>query len=203
MSRDAPFPDVPDSRLDEGGWSLVDERVETVFQLPTASVAGATRLYDDNRTRAAAAEAAGLDQQWRFFFATRLTFRPPLAPGIGPAMVLPTVRSEAESAFADELRERGFANVDRGRRERVRVDTGARASLRTYRAELPLEDPATTLRVTGWVGVWNENDFRIAAGAYPDEPVAAVLGLDDAPAVLRRQPGDYRDELLDLIRAVA
>ena len=195
-------PAVPDDRLCEGGWELTDETVETVFELPTASVTGTTRLYDDVRTRAAADAAEGVDQQWRFFFGTALTFRPPLAPGIGPAMILPTVRSEAQSEFADELRGRGFENVERGRRERVRTDSGDRARLRSYTASLPLDGSDTRLPITGWVGVWHGDGFRIAAGAYPDDPVAEILDIEAPEEPLRRGPRDYRDELLSLIRAV-
>ncbi|WP_135302246.1 hypothetical protein [Haloarcula amylovorans] len=202
MSDDASFPAVPETRLRDGGWEVTDENVETVFELPTAKVVGATRLYGDSRTREAARESAGVDQQWRFFFATALTFRPPLAPGIGPAMILPTVRSEANSSFADQLRNRGFVDVERGRRERVRTDSGDRVRLRTYTASLSLDEISATLSITGWVGVWHGDGFRIAAGAYPDRPVAEILGLADAPTELERTPQDYQDELLDLIRAV-
>jgi len=202
VSPEATFPTVPTAQLTDGGWELTDEHVETVFKLPTASVAGATRLYDDVRTREAAADASGLDRQWRFFFATALTFRPALAPGIGPAMILPTVRSEAGATFADELRERGFEAVSRGRRERVRTDSGDRAHLRTYSAQLPLDAVERDLSITGWVGVWHGDGFRIAAGAYPNRPVGDILDLDDSPEPLTRSAGAYRQELLDLIRAV-
>ncbi|WP_277540484.1 hypothetical protein [Haloarcula laminariae] len=202
MAPDAALPAVPEGRLADGGWELTDERVETVFELQRAKVTGATALYDDARTREAVESAAGLDRQWRFFFATALSFRPPLAPGIGPMMVLPTIRSEAGSAFASELRDRGFENVSRGRKERVRTDSGDRLNLRSYAAELPLDGVASTLPVTGWVGVWHADGFRIAAGAYPARPIAELLDLDDPDAPLDRAPQDYRDELLDLIRAV-
>ncbi|PSP83669.1 hypothetical protein BRC96_07570 [Halobacteriales archaeon QS_6_64_34] len=202
MSPDAAFPVVPETRLADGGWELTDEQVETVFELPTASVAGATSVYDDVRTREAAESAAGLDRQWRFFFATALTFRPPLAPGIGPAMILPTVRSEAGSTFASELRDRGFENVSRGRRERARTRDGDRLHLRSYMADLPLDAVETTLSVVGWVGVWHADGFRIAAGAYPDRPVGEILGLEDPDEPLDRSPQNYQDELLGLIRAV-
>ncbi|WP_324663024.1 hypothetical protein [Haloarcula sediminis] len=202
MAPDAAFPVVPETRLADSGWELLDERVETVFELQRAKVTGATRLYDDVRTREAAESAAGLNRQWRFFFATALSFRPPLAPGIGPMMVLPTIRSEAGSAFASELRDRGFENVSRGRRERARTERGDRVHLRSYTAELPLDDVAATLSITGWVGVWHADGFRIAAGAYPGESVGDTLGLDDPDGPLDRSPQEYRDELLDLIRAV-
>ena len=202
MAPDAAFPVVPETRLADSGWELVDERVETVFELQRANVTGATRLYDDVRTREAAESAGGLDRQWRFFFATALSFRPPLAPGIGPMMILPTVRSEAASAFASELRDRGFESVSRGRRERARTDSGDRVYLRSYTAELPLDNVETELSIAGWVGVWHGDGFRIAAGAYPTQPVGGILGLDDPGEPLDRSPQNYRDELLDLIRAV-
>ena len=202
MPTDPAYPDVPTDQLRDGGWELVDESVETVFQLPTARVEGATKVYDAAETREAVRDAIGLDHQWRFFFATALSFTPPLAPGIGPTMILPTVRSEAQSAFADELADRGFESVERGRRERVRVDSGDRARLRTYSAELDLAVDAT-LSITGWVGVWHGDGFRIAAGAYPDRSLATLLNVEDPPEPLQRTPSDYRSELLDLIRAVA
>ncbi|AAV45276.1 unknown [Haloarcula marismortui ATCC 43049] len=118
-------------------------------------------------------------------------------------MILPTVRSEAQSAFADELADRGFESIERGRRERVRVDSGDRARLRTYSAELDLEAIDATLSITGWVGVWHGDGFRIAAGAYPDRSLATLLSVENPPEPLRRTPSDYRAELLSLIRAVA
>jgi len=202
VSPDAAFPVVPESRLARGGWELIDERVETVFELKRAAVTGATTLYDDVRTREAAQSAADVDRQWRFFFATALTFRPPLAPGIGPLVILPTVRSEAGSAFASELRDRGFEDVSRGRKERVRTDGGDKLHLRSYTAQLPLASLGTTLSVTGWVGVWHADGFRIAAGAYPDRPVGELIGVEDPDGPLSRSPAAYREELLDLIRAV-
>ncbi|EMA23594.1 hypothetical protein [Haloarcula argentinensis] len=203
MPADPAFPDVPADRLRDGGWELVDESVETVFELPTARVEGATKVYDAAETREAVRDAVGLDHQWRFFFATALSFTPSLAPGIGPAMILPTVRSEAQSAFADELADRGFESIERGRQERVRVDSGDRARLRTYSAELDLEPVDATLSITGWVGVWHGDGFRIAAGAYPDRSLATLLNVENPPEPLRRTPSDYRTELLALIRAVA
>ncbi|WP_336338066.1 hypothetical protein [Haloarcula brevis] len=203
MPTDPAYPDVPADQLRDGGWELVDESVETVFELPTARVEGATKVYDAAETRAAVRDAVGLDHQWRFFFATALSFTPPLTPGIGPAMILPTVRSEAQSAFADELADRGFESVERGRSERVRVDSGDRARLRSYSAELSLEAVDATLSITGWVGVWHGDGFRIAAGAYPDRALATLLGIENPTETLERTPSDYRAELLALIRAVA
>ncbi|ACV49291.1 MULTISPECIES: hypothetical protein [Halomicrobium] len=199
---DERYPSVPERRLEDGGWTRTDATVETVFQLPGTRVEGATLLYGDERTRRAAAEHGGLDQRWRFFFATKLTFTPSLSPGIGPAMILPTVRSEANRTFKSELRDRGFESIGRGRTERVRVASGERAKLTQFRAELPMSGLDATLPIAGWVGVWHGDGFRIGAGAYPARPVAEILETDDPPEVLTRTRQQYRDELLDLIRAI-
>lgn len=217
------YPTVPKERLAESGW---DERVRaesTVFQTPASSIVGRTVLYDDRALRQALAEAgfedllAGRAESggrrlvetsddggyWRFFFATALSFRPPLAPGIGPASMLPTVVTEARRTFTDDLEARGFRDVERGRSQRVRTDSGDRARLAKVTASYPLEiDAAEQLDVEGWIGVWHGSGFRIAGGAYP------VSGLDgllvetvesERPAT---DPNGYRSELLDLLRGV-
>jgi hypothetical protein len=171
------------------GWTEADRRTETVFRLPTATIEGHTLLFEDERT---GTEGEELDGPWRFFFATRLTFSPPLAPGIGPASVYPTVASESARSFADRLAERGFEGVDRGRSQRVRVDTGERARLRKYTAryEPPSGDP---MDVEGWTAVWvHDGEFRFAGGAFPTSSVPGPGG----------DPSRFRDELLDLIRSV-
>ena len=221
------YPTVPDGRLDDGDWRLRARTEETLFRTPAAAVVGRTLVYEDGALADALAAAGTADvlarasagrtddgsrlvdtgdgDYWRFFFATALSFRPPLAPGIGPASMLPTVRSEALSAFADDLTARGFADVDRGRSQRVRTEGGDRARLTKITATLPLgtDAPADTLDVEGWVAVWTTGgEFRIAGGAYP------VAGLDDllaaVPADERPPTGRTaaRDDLLALVRAV-
>jgi hypothetical protein len=196
-----PPPGVPEERLAADGWTLQEHRAEALVELPAAEVLGHTLVYEDGRLRAAVREATGgrIDRMWRYFFATRLTFRPPLPPGVGPAMVVPTVARTAESAFADELEERGFRDVSRGRRERVRVDTGERARLRRYTATLDDGDAGIQLDVAGWLGVWTHDGFRVAGGAYPATPLGALLHSDEVGP----DPNECRDELLDLIRAVS
>jgi len=196
-------PTVPEEHLD--GWTLADRTQETVFRLPAATVVGHTLVYEDERLREAVADATdgALDRTWRFFFATGLSFSPPLPPGIGPAAVYSTVASEADSRFAEVLRERGFRDVERGRRERVRVASGNRARLRVYEATLDLGLPDGTdraLPVEGWLGVWTTGgEFRLAGGAYPAQSLGAVLNVS-VPADATRDR--FRDDLLDLVRAV-
>ncbi|WP_255197033.1 hypothetical protein [Halorarius litoreus] len=192
--RTAAAPVVPTERLDSGGWELQEETTDTVFQLPTVTVEGHTLLYEDAALRERVHERTGVDQTWRFFFATALTFSPPLAPGLAP-LVKSTVASEAQRTFAKDLRERGFSEVDRGRSQTIRID-GDRARLSNFRAIYPLETDGRTvdLQVAGWLAVWNGDGFRLAGGAYPEAGFQAVEEQRDA--------GAYRDELLSLIRDV-
>jgi hypothetical protein len=181
-----------------------------------------TRLYEDADLRDAARERLGIDRLWRFFFATRLEFEPPLAPGIGPAMVRSTVSKEAKREFAADLAERGFRDVSRGRGQRMRTATGDRASITKYDASYRLDPASGTdstgetsesegsgtsstdrghLPVTGWLAIWvHENAFRLAGGAYPERSLADVLDVADERLDSGR--GAYREELLALIRAV-
>jgi hypothetical protein len=191
-------PQPPTVRAAMDGWWLVDEYVETVFELVAASVRGHTAVYED-RTVVEAATAAGLPElPWRFLFVTRLEFSPPLVPGVGPAAIHGTVAREAASSFADTLRERGFERVERGRRERIRTDTGERARLTRFGAVYRPDD-AATVDVEGWLAVWvHDGEFRLAGGAYPVD-LAAVEGVDAD----RLDRARLREGLLDLIRAVA
>lgn len=217
------YPTVPTDDL--AAW---DERVRAeseVFRTPTAAIIGRTLLYDDPELREAL-DAAGVghlldgDDEaggshmidtgdgggfWRFFFATALSFRPPLAPGIGPASMRPTIVSEARRAFTDDLEARGFENVERGRSQRVRTDSRDRASLVKVTATYPFPEdaPVAALDIEGWLAVWDASgQFRIAGGAYPVQGLEGLLG--DLPAEERpvTDPNGFRDELLDLIRAV-
>jgi hypothetical protein len=219
------YPTVPKQRLDEGGWRQRSRTEETLFRTPTAKIVGRTLVYDDAGLADALAAAGAADHlaaagaetggdrlvdtgdgdYWRFFFATALAVRPPLAPGVGPASMLPTVRSEARSAFTDDLAARGFVDIEAGRSQRVRTDAGDRARLRKVTARLPLgpDAPADTLDVAGWLAVWTTGgEFHVAGGAYPVRGLDALfsdLSDTDRPAT---DPHTYRDELLALVRAV-
>jgi hypothetical protein len=199
------MPSVPDERLAEGGWKLTEETSETLFRLATVRVEGHTLVYEDADRRAAieAASDGELDGPWRFFFATRLAFRPPLAPGVGPAMIRPTVTTEARRTFVADLEDRGFHSIDRRRTERMRTDGGDRARLTNYTARYVVESSVydSELAIEAWLAVWiRDGAFRIAGGAYP------TRGFDDLLAALDIEqevdPTADREELLELVQAV-
>lgn len=188
---DDPFPTVDIDRLETPGWVLDERTEDTLFSLASVRVEGWTLLYEqpDLRRRVRDIDEEG-DLPWRFFFASRLTFTPPLAPGIGPLSVFPTVRTESRREFVSDLEERGFEAVERGRTQRVRTDSGDRVRLTKYTARF--EAGELDASIEAWFGVWvHSGEFRVAGGAYP------VSGLP-----LDLEPSTYRAELLDLLRSV-
>jgi hypothetical protein len=195
-----PAPSVPS--LDERGWERTDQREEVRFELPTMRVRANTVVYEDRELRNEVRAATGVDTTWRFFFATRLGFEPPLPPLTGTASVYGSVKREARTAFVDDLRGRGIDDVERGRTERMRTETRDRVSLTRYRGTRRLDgddgldgDPVD-VPVAGALGVWTHNGgFRLAGGGYPSQSLATRLS--DAPAT---DPTAHRDELLELIR---
>ena len=194
------YPTVPDETLT--GWELTEESVETVFQLSVARVVGATRQYEDERTRTAVREPTGgeVDHNWRFFAATQLGFEPSLPPGTLPSMILPTMQTAARQTFRQRLRDRGVTNLDQSATERMRVRSGNRARLTRFDGT----DPAAAggIPVVGWGGLWNDGtDFVVVTGGYPAVPLGDALGVDDGDA-LARTPEAARAELFEMLRDV-
>jgi hypothetical protein len=195
------FPEVPVDEDD--GWELVEESVDTVFSMPAMTVLGATRQYDDRRTREAvrAATDGEIDHQWRFLSATRLGFSPRLPPGTMPSALLPTIRRQARNSFTDRLSERDVSEIGRRGRQRMRVASGSRAYLTRYGGTTVVA--GSEIPVTGWVGTWYDRpDFFIVTGGYPAVHLGDALSLDSNPDLLE-SPTAARDELLDVFREVS
>lgn len=188
---DDPYPGVPTERLNDG-WRLAERTNETLFSLPALSVEGHTLVYERPDLREVVrTEFEEGDLPWRFFFATRLSFRPPLPPGIGAFSLLPTMLGAARRAFAADLRERGFEAVERGRSRRIHVEADGRARLLPYQARFAVG--TVEAGITAWLAVWDRGgEFRIAGGAYPTSGLGSVL----------LEPDRYREELFALIRGV-
>lgn len=80
-------------------------------------------------------------------------------------MVRPAVVAGAKREFADDLRERGFTDVMRGKRQRIRVETGERALLTKFSARYRIDpidvaDPNTdgSDEPRGGTGTGNESE---------------------------------------------
>lgn len=195
----------PPPALDTDEWERYEETSDVVFSLPTAEVSEHTLVYEDAALRAAVREltAGDLDRVWRFYFVTRLTISPPPPPGVGTASWYPTVASEARDGFADDLRNRGFENVERHRGQRMRTKAGKRARLTKFTADYPVErdGETVTLSTEGWLAVWAEgSEFRLTGGAHPTTFAGALT--DDERESLGVDPSSYRNELLELLRQV-
>lgn len=191
-----PAPSLPS--LDERGWERTDAREEVRFELPTMRVLANTLVYEDTDLRARVRETTGVDHTWRFFFATRLAFDPPLPPLTGNASVYGSVRSEARDAFVEDLRSRGIDRIERGRTERTRTETGDRVSLTSYRGtyRLTADESSVNVPFSGLLGVWtHDGDFRLAGGCYPDQSLSVTLS--GAPET---DPNTFRNDLVDLVR---
>jgi len=196
-------PAVPGDALDSGDWALVDERTETVFELPTLQVRGVTRRFEDERSRAALAGVGyKVEHPLRFFAVSRLVFEPPLPPGVGTSMVAPTVRTEARKAFARRLRERGLEDISRDRRERFRLPDRTRVRLWRHTATLPSGQLAADLPLECWVGVWLvANAVFVVTGGHPTVRLASQIPETVDADPLTRSPGEFRDEFFSLLRA--
>jgi len=196
--------ELPAAEQREYGWELANGSVETLFELPGIRVRGTTRRYEDERTRTALSEAldSAFDRTLRFFATTRLGFEPPLPPGVGPAMVLPTLRSEAQRNFADRLRERGLTGVQRRGREQFRSGDRTRVGLTRYAATDPLPERAGELPLECWLGVWVGGSVNVVTAGYPTVDLASRFGLDATP-VLSRSVDEFRREFRALVRSLA
>lgn len=184
------------------GWGLTEEAVETLFELPTMAVRGASRRYEDRGTRdeLAVATDPAYDETLRFFSATRLAFDPGLPLGTLPAAVLPSVRQQARRSFKRRLRDRGVSRVSRGQSERLRVD-GSRVRARSYTGTVDTSE-GYELPVKGWLAVWYDESFLVVTGGYPDGRLADIFGVEAAAAGLSAPPRQYRDDFFTLLRSV-
>lgn len=195
-------PAVPEETLDSGGWALVNEQTETVFELPTLRVRGVTRRFEDERS-VAALKTAGfeVDHPLRFFAVSRLGFEPSLPPGIGPSVVGPTVRTEARSAFTERLRDRGLEDVSRDRREQFRLPDRTKVRLWRYTAMLPSEQFEDDLPLECWLAVWFQSEtLFVVTGAHPAATLDSRVSGEPESDTLARSAGAYREEFLELLR---
>jgi len=198
-SEDGQYPIPPIEELREGGWSLRDTRVEVRARVMGVVARAHELRFEDDRLREHIRSAGGPDHLWRLFYATRLTFSPPLPPGIGPAMALPKVRTAAREEFAEQLRDEGLVDVEAGDDDRIDVASGTRAKRTRFEATLPVETDAGEIAIPmeGWIAVWHDEAMLLAGGLHPTDlsDVLAGTATDFDPAA-------SRDELQTLIRQV-
>lgn len=204
-----PRPRVPTDRLADDGWAQLEDSERTFFESPMVTVRSRFVLYEDRRLRERVRETTGVDQLWRSFFASRLVFRGPLTAGLG-TIIDRLVRPQATTRFVDDLRDRGFRDIDRRGSRRLRIDSDREGTAIEYTLAYPIDradmtaqvDPdtstASSVRGTAWLVIWAvDRDVLLSGGTYPREAIATDDDMEQPV-----DPTTYRTELFELIRSV-
>ncbi len=191
---DAPAP-VPAAVTEDDRWELVETDAETFGHERLVTVTANRALYGDHALRERVRAATGRDRLWRAVFVARLTTRPPLSPRIADLVVRSIAFPQARSRFAEDLAERGFADVTETERRRLQVgDETARAA--RFEAVVPADGAGDGVTVHAWLALWDrETDMVAGGGIYPVSP------LPEAPDAFE-SPDTYRDRLFGLLGAM-
>jgi len=225
-------PVVPETRLREGGWRLVDESREQVFEQTflgvTVTATASTRRYEDRALAdEISAETLGeVTGEMSSFFATAVTFDPDLTSlpsGVGRDRLLDRTETNARAEFEAQLEAAGLTGVERTGTGEFEVATGETARRTDYEATFSFEgfafDVTDDERITveggeipveGYLAVWHHDAaVLVAGGAFPAANYASstTQELTDAVTVtvdvdLGLTPDAYREELSGLIRRV-
>jgi hypothetical protein len=221
-------PDVPESRLESGGWEQTNRTEETILDRSYGPVnitgKSTTLLFND---AALADEMSSktlgrIEGTLAIFAASHIDFDPDLnnlPGGVGTKEVVSEAETQARAQFERQMRNQGLENVEQVGEEEFTTDSGKSPGLATYSAEYPvgtIELDASgetfalevdTIEVAGDLAVWNEGDFVVVAGgAYPAENYAETVSRDLSAAIsvtvdvdLGLTPDQYREEVRSLI----
>jgi hypothetical protein len=225
-----PRPNIPQSKLDEGGWKKVSDEHRTVFERDFSGVTVTAKAhsvtYEDAALRKEIVEKT-LDQvsgEFSLFSATRID----MAPGfdelpVAKDRILDQTEESARQQFEAQMENAGLSNVEQADTGTLTVDTGEDARLTTYEATFPvptmtfpvtddrtMEIEGDDLRVRGDLAVWQHGDFvLVAGGAHPGENFARDISKELSEAIevsvsidLGLTPDEYSQELRRLITAV-
>ena len=207
-------PPVPERLLDRGGWELAEEHVESLVEKSWIDVRGATRRFEDARSRRALrnATAGQVDHPVRFFAVTRLAIESSILTGFTPLLFRGGIRRKAGESFVERLESEGLRDITREDRERIRLPDRGRITVRTYTAVDPItgfgesEPPSRTddctvdLPVECRIGVWIDGGaVWVISGGYASVELAEAFDLETAVAELVRSPAEYRTEFENLL----
>lgn len=186
-------PQVPEERLEEGGWKRTDAFTEEVFEREFAGVTvtatAVTRIYDDAALAAEIEEKTlgAVQAQQASFFATRVTFDPNLADlpgGVGREELIDRTEEEARASFRARLEDAGLTNIEQsgtGTFEPATADVEGRrtdytADFAFDAMEFPVSEDRTVtveggaIGVSGTLAVWvTEEGVLVTGGAHPAE----------------------------------
>ncbi|MFB6086660.1 MAG: hypothetical protein ABEJ84_07650 [Halodesulfurarchaeum sp.] len=226
------LPDVPESRLKEGGWELRNRtKNETVFKKEysfiTVEAVASSVLYADAALRKEVRQdtLGAIDTDLALFSATRIDMAPSVDE-LGPvqAEVEDRIQQQAIAELKGRMQAAGIADIERTETASLDVASGVSAELTelsgVYRVpdiEFPVREDTTItiqgtdLSIEALLAVWAANgNYLVTGGAYPAENFARVTETDLSEAIsvtidvdLGLTPAAYREELLGLMRNVS
>ncbi|MDS0223325.1 DUF6517 family protein [Haloarcula sp. S1AR25-5A] len=229
---EAPPPDVPTQRLEDGGWTRTDLSSETVFDrsygpVSVEAVSSTVQYVDEQlQNRVASRTLDQVETALSVFFATRVDFSPNLdnlPAGAGQEELLAEVRTNARDSFEQQMENQGLTDIEKTGEGTIEIDTGETAETTQLSAVYPFEGitfdvteneaveiPATDINISAVFAVWHHGDFvLISGGAYPAQNFEQVVenSLSDGITVtvdvdLSLQPDAYRTEIRNLITGV-
>lgn len=223
-------PDVPENKLEDGGWEQTNRTEQTVFneEYGPVTITGksTTLTFEDTQLAQSVRDKTlgQIDGTLGLYSASHINFSPDLnnlPGGVGREEVLEQVDTAANEQFQQRMRDNGLQNVTKTGTERFQTDSGADAGLTTYSAEYPVGEmtyqtgsesvtiDVGAIEVAGDLAVWNENDYVVVAGgAYPFENFTKTTqkNLSEAISVtididLGLTPEEYRSEVRGLVAA--
>lgn len=229
---ETPPPEVPQQRLDDGGWTQTDSSSETVFEqsygpMTVQAVSHTLQFVDraleqqvDDRTLGQVEAALSV------FFASRVDFSPNLdnlPAGVGQDQIVDQVRAQSREQFEQQMRNQGLTDIEKSGEGTLDIETGETAETIELSAVFPfdgvgfdvtgderVEIPPTDIEVSGLLAVWHHGDFvLISGGAYPAENFATTVedDLSDGITVtvdvdLGLKAQSYEDEIRGLVAGV-
>ncbi|MFC7251013.1 DUF6517 family protein [Halomicroarcula sp. GCM10025324] len=227
-----PPPEVPQQRLDEGGWAQTNESSGTVLERDygpvTLEAVSHTLQYVDQalQTRVADWTLGQVEAALSVFFATRVDFSPNLdnlPAGVGQGEIVDQVKANSRDQFEGQMRDQGLTDIEKTGEGRVAVDTGETAETVEMAAVFPFEGiefpvtdeagvaiPSADIEVSALLAVWHHGDFvLVSGGAYPAESFATSVEDDLSEGItvsvdvdLDLTPSAYREEMRGLVAGV-
>lgn len=223
-------PQVPDDKIQAGGWEQTNREETTVFKQSFGPVKvtgkSTTLTFNDVELASEVQEKTlgRIDGTLSLFAASHINFNPDLnnlPAGVGRKEVVNTAKRAAREQFKARMREQGLENVVEVGEEEFQTDAGKTPGVTTFSAEFPVgtieyaagEESFTvdvgSIEVAGDLAVWNEGTYVVVAGgAYPAENYASTTEQQLSEAItvtvdvdLGLTPSAYREELRGLMAA--
>lgn len=229
---ETPTPQVPEKRLEEGGWVQTGETSGTVLDrsygpVTLQAVSHTLQFVDDAlQTQVSDRTLGQMEAALSVFFATRVDFSPNLdnlPADAGQAEIVDQVKASSREQFEQQMRDQGLTDIDKIGEGTLDIDTGETAETVEMTAVFPFEGiefpvtddetvtiPAADIEVSALLAVWHHGDFvLVSGGAYPAQNYTTDVedSLSEGITVsvdvdLGLQPAAYSEEIRGLVAGV-